>query len=213
MNSIRSGTAVFGMLLAQFVFAQASPTARPISLVVAFPVGGGTDIVARMVADKMRVALKANVVVENKPGASAQIGTKYVTDAAADGYTLLVGTSSLINGPALFPNLPYDAARQLRPVASLADLVLTHLVNGCGMGDRIVLDGCIEESDRYPLDNYDLTLQTFGGKSPERGLVGRQLHSLRAPGPDRPVDQPEAARAPRHPGRSRRHWRAASAPP
>ena len=88
---------------------------------VPFPVGGGTDIVARMVADKMREALKANVVVDNKPGASAQIGTD-VTDAAPDGYTLLIGTSSLINGPALFPNLPYDAARQLRPVASLADL-------------------------------------------------------------------------------------------
>jgi tripartite-type tricarboxylate transporter receptor subunit TctC len=122
MNLIRNGAAVFGMLLAQLVFAQSYPNARPISLVVPFPVGGGTDIVARMVADKMREALKANVVVDNKPGASAQIGTKYVTDAAPDGYTLLIGTSSLINGPALFPNLPYDAARQLRPVASLADL-------------------------------------------------------------------------------------------
>ena len=122
MKSIRSGAAVFGMLLTQLVFAQAYPTAKNVTLVVAFPVGGGTDIVARMIADKMRDPLKANVVVDNKPGASAQIGTKYVTDAAPDGYTLLVGTSSLINGPALFPNLPYDAARQLRPVASLADL-------------------------------------------------------------------------------------------
>ncbi len=75
MNSIRSGAAVFGMLLAQLVFAQPYPTAKAISLVVPFPVGGGTDIVARMVADKMREALKANVVVDNKPGASAQIGT------------------------------------------------------------------------------------------------------------------------------------------
>ena len=68
MKSIRSGAAVFGMLLAQLVFAQAYPTAKSISLVVAFPVGGGTDIVARMVADKMREALKASVVVDNKPG-------------------------------------------------------------------------------------------------------------------------------------------------
>src|SRR5258708_473725 len=82
LNSIRRGAAVFGMLLAQLVFAQAYPTARTVSLVVAFPVGGGTDIVARMIADKMREALKANVVVDNKPGASAQIGTKFVTDAA-----------------------------------------------------------------------------------------------------------------------------------
>ena len=90
MKSIRSGAAVFGMLLAQLVFAQAYPTAKNVTLVVAFPVGGGTDIVARMIADKMRDPLKANVVVDNKPGASAQIGTKYVTDAAPDGYTLLV---------------------------------------------------------------------------------------------------------------------------
>ena len=121
MNSIRWGAAVFGMLLAPLVFAQAYP-AKSVSLIVPFPVGGGTDIVARLVADKMREPLKASVVVENKPGASAQIGNKYVVDAAPDGHTLLVGTTSLINGPALFPNLPYDADKQLRPVISLADL-------------------------------------------------------------------------------------------
>ena len=121
MNFIRSGAAIFGMLLAPLVFAQAYP-AKSVSLIVPFPVGGGTDIVARLVADKMREPLKASVVVENKPGASAQIGNKYVVDAAPDGYTLLVGTTSLINGPALFPNLPYDADKQLRPVISLADL-------------------------------------------------------------------------------------------
>src|SRR6185369_6065430 len=94
-----------------------------ITLVVPFPAGGGTDIVARMIADKLREPLKASVVVENKPGASAQIGNKYVVDAAPDGYTLLVGTTSLINGPALFgPKLPYDHNKQLRPVVSLADL-------------------------------------------------------------------------------------------
>jgi tripartite-type tricarboxylate transporter receptor subunit TctC len=92
-------------------------------LVVPFPPGGGTDIVARFVAEKLREPLKQNVVVENRPGASAQIGNKYVVDAAPDGHTLLVGTTSLINGPALFGNkLPYDAAKQLRPVVSLADL-------------------------------------------------------------------------------------------
>ena len=125
MNIFRTGAAALGMLVAlsaQSAFAQAYPTLKPITLVVPFPAGGGTDIVARMVADKLREPLKASVVVENKPGASAQIGNKYVVDAAPDGYTLLVGTTSLINGPALFPKLPYDAAKQLRPVVSLADL-------------------------------------------------------------------------------------------
>jgi len=123
MNLIRTGAAALGMLFAQFAFAQAYPTAKPITLVVPFPAGGGTDIVARMVADKLREPLKASVVVENKPGASAQIGNKYVVDAALDGYTLLVCTTSLINGPALFgPKLPYDHNKQLRPVVSPADL-------------------------------------------------------------------------------------------
>jgi tripartite-type tricarboxylate transporter receptor subunit TctC len=101
MNFFRTGAAALGMLLAfaQSALAQSYPS-KPITLVVPFSAGGGTDIVARLVAEKLREPLKANVLVENKPGASAQIG----------------------NGPALFPKLPYDAMKQLRPVISLADL-------------------------------------------------------------------------------------------
>src|SRR3954466_11704761 len=121
MNILRTGAAALGMLLAQLAFAQSYP-AKPVTLVVPFSAGGGTDIVARLIAEKLRDPLKVNVLVENKPGASAQIGNRYVIDSAPDGYTLLVGTTSLINGPALFPKLPYDAAKQLRAVVSLADL-------------------------------------------------------------------------------------------
>jgi len=123
MKPVRFGAAALALVFSQFAFAQAWPAARAITLVVPFPAGGGTDIVARFVAERMREPLKTSVVVENKPGASAQIGNKYVVDAAPDGYTLLVGTTSLINGPALFgPKLPYDHTKQLRPVISLADL-------------------------------------------------------------------------------------------
>jgi len=121
MNFLRTKAAALGMLLAQLAFAQSYPS-KPVTLVVPFSAGGGTDIVARLVAERLRQPLKVNVLVENKPGASAQIGNRYVIDSAPDGYTLLVGTTSLINGPALFPKLPYDAAKQLRPVISLADL-------------------------------------------------------------------------------------------
>ena len=130
MNVFRMGAAALGLLLAQVVFAQAYPTAKPITLVVPFSAGGGTDIVARLVAARMSEAMKASVVVENKPGASAQIGNKFVVDAAPDGYTLLVGTTSLINGPALFGSkLPYDHTKQLRPVISLADLPIVLAIN------------------------------------------------------------------------------------
>src|SRR5215212_4623921 len=126
MNPIRIAAfallfASSGVLVAPFAFAQAYPT-KPITLVVPFPAGGGTDIAARVVAERLREPLKTSVIVENKPGASAQIGTRYVIDSAPDGYTLLVGTTSLINAPLLFPKLNYDAEKQLRPVVSLADL-------------------------------------------------------------------------------------------
>jgi tripartite-type tricarboxylate transporter receptor subunit TctC len=117
-----AAAAALGLMAAAPANAQSYPT-KPVVLVVPFPAGGGTDIVARIVAEKLREPLKQNVVVENRPGASAQIGNKYVVDAAPDGHTLLVGTTSLINGPALFgPKLPYDHTRQLRPIVSLADL-------------------------------------------------------------------------------------------
>ena len=123
MKLVRIGIAALGVLLAPVVFAQAYPTAKPITFVVSFPAGGGTDIVARLVAAKLGESLKTNVVVENRPGASSQIGNRYVVESQPDGYTLLVATTSLINGPALFGNkLPYDADKQLRPVVSLADL-------------------------------------------------------------------------------------------
>jgi tripartite-type tricarboxylate transporter receptor subunit TctC len=121
MNLLRAGAILLGALLAQSVVAQTYPS-KPVTLVVPFGAGGGTDIVARLVAERLREPLKGNVIVENRPGASAQIGNRYVIESAPDGHTLLVGTTSLINGPALFPKLPYDAEKQLRPVVSLADL-------------------------------------------------------------------------------------------
>ena len=153
MNPIRLAVAAFAFLLSQFAFAQAYPTLKPITLVVPFSAGGGTDIVARLIAEKMREPLKANVVVENKPGASAQIGNKYVIDAAPDGYTLLVGTTSLINGPALFPNLPYDAVKQLRPVISLADLPIVLAVNTQNWNVKTVKE-FVDQAKKTPKMNF-----------------------------------------------------------
>jgi tripartite-type tricarboxylate transporter receptor subunit TctC len=120
MNLLRIGAALAGALLTQLSFADYP--SKPVTLVVPFSAGGGTDIVARLIAERLREPLKGNVIVENRPGASAQIGNRHVIESPPDGHTLLVGTTSLINGPALFPRLPYDAEKQLRPVVSLADL-------------------------------------------------------------------------------------------
>jgi tripartite-type tricarboxylate transporter receptor subunit TctC len=96
--------------------AQAYPS-KPVKMLVGFPPGGGTDILARIVAQKLSEAWSQQVIVDNRPGASATIAANAVAKAAADGYTLSMGqlTPNAI-APALFPQLPYDATRDFAPI-------------------------------------------------------------------------------------------------
>jgi tripartite-type tricarboxylate transporter receptor subunit TctC len=98
------------------VQAQGWPT-KPVKMVVGFPPGGGTDILARIVAQKLSEAWGQTVIVENHPGASATIGSNLVAKAAPDGYTLSMGqlTPNAI-APALFAKLPYDAVKDFVPI-------------------------------------------------------------------------------------------------
>jgi tripartite-type tricarboxylate transporter receptor subunit TctC len=97
-------------------FAQAFP-AKSVRMIVGFPPGGGTDILARIVAQKLSEAWGQQVVVENRPGASATIASTAVAHAAPDGYTLSMGqlTPNAI-APALYPKLPYDALKDFAPI-------------------------------------------------------------------------------------------------
>jgi tripartite-type tricarboxylate transporter receptor subunit TctC len=109
--------------------AQSYP-AKPVKMVVGFPPGGGTDILARIVAQKLSDAWGQQVIVENRPGASATIGASVVAKAAPDGYTLSMGqlTPNAI-APALFPRLPYDAAKDFVPiilVGTSPNVLVTH---------------------------------------------------------------------------------------
>lgn len=113
-----SAGALFG---AMSVCAAAYPD-KPIRLIVPYAAGGGTDIAARMLAQKLTARLGQAVVVENKPGAATQIGTAYVARAAADGYTLLMGTANLATNRALYATLPYDTDRDLTPVILATDV-------------------------------------------------------------------------------------------
>ena len=102
---------------------------RPVRLIVPFPPGGPTDVVARVVAEGLRPALGQQVVVENRPGAGGSIGSAAVATAPPDGYTLLLAsTSTLAINPALYNKLPYDPAA-LEPVAVLASSPLVLVVN------------------------------------------------------------------------------------
>ncbi|HZQ63505.1 MAG TPA: tripartite tricarboxylate transporter substrate binding protein [Casimicrobiaceae bacterium] len=100
---------------------QASYPTKPIRLIVPFPPGGATDILARAVGQRWTQALGQAVVVENRPGAGGNIGSDIVAKSAPDGYTLLMGTvgTHAIN-PSLYPRMPYDHIKDFAPVILVA---------------------------------------------------------------------------------------------
>jgi tripartite-type tricarboxylate transporter receptor subunit TctC len=106
-------------------FAQNFPT-KPIRVVVPFPPGGGTDIVARTVTPKMAEILGQPFVVENRAGAGGNIGTDAVAKSPADGYTLLVASASSAINTTLVPNLSWDLSRDFAPVVLM--VVNSHLL-------------------------------------------------------------------------------------
>ena len=99
--------------------AQAYPS-RPVKLIVPFPPGGSTDVIARMIAQRLGDALKTPAVVENKPGVGSVLGTDAVAKAAADGYTLVVSANPAIApGPLMRATMPYDPVRDFTHLALL----------------------------------------------------------------------------------------------
>lgn len=118
-------------LAAACVLAQAQPfPARPVRLVVPFPPGGPTDIVARLMSQKMTEGLKQPVVVENRAGAGGVLGTEAVVKSPADGHVLLMGTiGGLAVSMSLLPNRGYDTLRDLAPITqavSVTSILVTH---------------------------------------------------------------------------------------
>jgi tripartite-type tricarboxylate transporter receptor subunit TctC len=98
--------------------AQSYPT-RPVKLLVGYPAGGGQDLIARLIANKLTESLGQPVVVENKPGASGLIAADTVAKSAPDGYTLLLGSSGpLTLNPLIFPKVPYDPVRDFVPIST-----------------------------------------------------------------------------------------------
>lgn len=114
-----------GILAAtQGIAADAYPD-RPVRIIDGYSAGGGTDYVARYLASKMGADFGASVIVENRPGASGQIGMSYVAKSKPDGYNLMVIPNELWSvAPILYKRLPYDVERELTPVATLADIPL-----------------------------------------------------------------------------------------
>ena len=118
---MRTALLIIALAAASFAHAQSSYPSRAVRLVVPFPAGSTPDIVGRALGQKLAEAWGQPVVVDNRPGAGANIGTAEVARAAPDGYTLLIGS----NGPiainkALYANLPFDPDKDLKPLSLLA---------------------------------------------------------------------------------------------
>jgi tripartite-type tricarboxylate transporter receptor subunit TctC len=113
---------------ASAALAQAYPN-KPIKLIVPFAPGGFTDVVARILGQKLSVSLGQPFVIENKAGAGSTIGTDFVAKAAPDGYTLVMVSSTHVISPAIYPKLPYDPIKSFTPVGKLVDSAYVLLVN------------------------------------------------------------------------------------
>jgi len=129
MNAARvSVAAIITGIAAISAFAQDYPS-KPVRIVVPFAPGGGTDLSARVIAQKLSESLGANFVVDNRPGAAGIVGTEMIAKSKPDGYALLVVSSSHAINPAMYPKLPYDTARDFVPISLLLSgpsLVVAH---------------------------------------------------------------------------------------
>ena len=127
--SIACTFAMHSMAQAQSNPAQNYPT-KPIRLVVPFAPGGSTDLIARIIGQELEKSWKQTVIVENRPGASGNIGLDYVAKSAPDGYTLIFGHVGTFGfGPSLFPKLPYDPVRDFTAVhlfAMVPNMLVVH---------------------------------------------------------------------------------------
>jgi len=112
------GCALLLLQTALPAFADTWPS-RPIRLVVPYPPGGGTDVVARIIAENLRPLLGQTVVVENRAGAGGNIGAEAVAKSAPDGYTFFMATSTQVTNMSLYKNLAYDFVRDLEPVSQV----------------------------------------------------------------------------------------------
>ena len=122
----RRALRLVGALLAGFgpataALAQPAWPSRPIRFIVPYPPGGGTDVVARMIAPHMAQGLGQTVVIDNKPGASTVLGTDLLAKAPPDGYTIGLYTTF---DPTFFPKLPFDAFKDFAPITQLVALPL-----------------------------------------------------------------------------------------
>jgi tripartite-type tricarboxylate transporter receptor subunit TctC len=158
-------------LSAGSAMAQAWPS-KPISLIVPFPAGGTTDVLARALADKLTQSLGQAMIVESKPGAGATLGADYVAKAKPDGYTLLVGAVHHTIASSVYKKLPYDFQKDFAPITTIA-LVPNVLVVNASTPARNVAELVALVKAKPGQYNYG-----SNGNGTAQHLIGTQFENL-----------------------------------
>jgi len=127
---------------------------RPIRLIVPYPPGGGTDIVGRVLGEKLGASLGQPIVIDNRGGAGGVLGTEFVAKAAPDGYTLLLVPTSHVINPSIYVKLPYDTAKDFAPITMVASVAILMAVNPSVPADTV--RGFVEAAKARPkaIANY-----------------------------------------------------------
>ena len=120
MQSRLLAAITFAALMTGHAAAQPDSPAKPIRMVVPWPVGGVADVVLRVMEPRLRAELGQTIIIDNRPGAGGLVGDDIVAKAAPDGYTLLFTSSAIVMNPAMGRNMPYELDRDLTPVANVA---------------------------------------------------------------------------------------------
>ncbi len=146
--------------------------AKPVTLIVPFPAGGTTDVLARALADKLQQSLGQPVIVESKPGAGATLGADYVAKAKPDGYTLLVGAVHHTIASSVYKKLPYDFQKDFAPITTIA-LVPNVLTVNAGNPAKTVAELVAQAKAQPGKLNYG-----SNGNGTAQHLIGTQFENL-----------------------------------
>jgi tripartite-type tricarboxylate transporter receptor subunit TctC len=144
LKQVQAGCAAIALAFAGAAFAQGAFPTKPVKFIVTFPPGGPSDIMARLLADKLQASLKQPFVVENRPGAGGNVGTQAVASGPADGYTVLFGidTTFTVN-PTIYPSLPFrlDDLKPLMLIGSSGLAVGVHPSLGVSSMAELIASG------------------------------------------------------------------------
>ena len=172
--ALAAAAAATGLLSAAGPAAAQPPAfpSKPITLIVPFPAGGTTDVLARALGERLAQALGQPVIVENKPGAGATLGADLVAKSRADGHTLLMGAVHHTIAPAVYKKLPYDLQKDFAPLTTVAMVPNVLVVNASATPAKSVAE-LVASAKAHPGMTYG-----SNGNGTAQHLIGTQFENL-----------------------------------